>query len=435
MNSSQMGSSSYLAERAGGRPRVLVLSRAYPNNVLSYLGLWVHRLVRQLTAHCDLKVIAPVPFAPPIPGASEYTRFRRIIRHADDGDVETWHPRLLVGPGRSLYASEALAYYLAARGTADRLRRSFPFDLIHAHFSYPDGVAGALLARHYGVPLIITEHAPWRPNWMDRSRIVRTQAVWAVRRSTFVIAVSTSVRTTIAEFTGSTAGIRVIPIGVDGSLFTSASNGSAARAKQLLFVGYLNFNKGVDILLRALKQLRHRHPDLRAVFVGGSTYRHTRLQAEQLQRLATELNLGAMVTFTGTQPTDIVARYMRESALLVLPSHAESFGAVLIEALACGTPVVSTHCGGPDDIVTDAVGKLVAPGDEDALAAAIEHVLAHRADYPADRLRRYALDRFAWERVAEQTASLYAEALGRCATGEGRYVPAAPRTVTIATEA
>lgn len=411
MNTSHIGSSPHLAERARGRLRVLVLSRAYPNNVLTYLGLWVQRLVRQLALGCDVKVIAPVPYAPPVPGPREYTRFRDIVHRADDGPIETWHPRFLVGPGRSLYASEAAMYYLAARPVADRLRRAFPFDVIHAHFSYPDGVVGALLARRYDVPLIITEHAPWRPNWMDRSHIVRRQAVWAARQTTFLIAVSTSVRTTIAEFTGTTERIRVIPIGVDGALFTSTGNGSSRRADQILYVGYLNYNKGVDVLLRAMTQLTKRQPDLRLVLVGGSTYRNTRIQEEQLRRLATDLGLDSVVTFAGTKPADEVARYMRESALLVLPSHAESFGAVLVEALACGTPVVSTHCGGPEDIVTDATGKLVTPGDAEALSAAIQQVLEHRAAYAPEALREYALEHFAWPRVAERTVDLYQEAV------------------------
>jgi glycosyltransferase involved in cell wall biosynthesis len=102
---------------------------------------------------------------------------------------------------------------------------------------------------------------------------------------------------------------------------------------------------------------------------------------------------------------------MRKSALLVLPSRAESFGAVLVEALACGTPVVATRCGGPEDIVSDEVGTLVPPEDENALAEGIGRILQRRGMYNPERLRTYALERFSWERVANDTVNVYQQAL------------------------
>jgi glycosyltransferase involved in cell wall biosynthesis len=107
---------------------------------------------------------------------------------------------------------------------------------------------------------------------------------------------------------------------------------------------------------------------------------------------------------------------MRRSAVLVLPSRAEAFGAVLVEALACGTPVVATRCGGPEDVVNEQVGHLVPSDDEEALAGAIEDVLAHRDRYDPDQLRAYALENFSWEMIARRTFDLYEAAM----SGEGR---------------
>jgi glycosyltransferase involved in cell wall biosynthesis len=98
---------------------------------------------------------------------------------------------------------------------------------------------------------------------------------------------------------------------------------------------------------------------------------------------------------------------MATSAVLVLPSMLESFGAVLIEALACGTPVVSTRCGGPEDIVVDEVGRLVPVGDALALSRAVEDVLEDPHRYPVERLRHYALSHFSWDIVAERILSVY----------------------------
>jgi len=390
--------------------KVLTLSRNYPNNVTELLGLWVARLVQHVAALCEVQVVAPVPYCPPLPGLPEYTRFRRIAAQRQEGNVTVYHPRFLVGPGYSFYNVEALMYYLGVRSAVDRLRRDFPFAVIHAHLSYPDGVVGMWLGQRYGVPVVVTEHACWRP-WMDRYAFVRRQAVRAAQQIAFHIAVSTYVRTTIVHFTGAPDRVRVIPIGVDGSVFSPALKESELHSRQILYVGVINHNKGVEVLLKAMQQLRQRQPDVRLVLVGGNFYPNTRRQRERLQKMAEDLGLGDRVSFIGPKPPEEVARYMRESTLLVLPSRRESFGAVLVEALACGTPVLATRCGGPEDIVSNEVGVLVPPEDENALAEGIEHILQHRRTYDAARLRRYALQQFSWDRVANDTANLYREAL------------------------
>ena len=106
---------------------------------------------------------------------------------------------------------------------------------------------------------------------------------------------------------------------------------------------------------------------------------------------------------------DEVARLMAESAVVVLPSRAESFGAVLVEALACGTPVVATRCGGPEDIVTPEDGELVPVGDADALADAVATVLRDTGRFRPEELRERALERFGWPTVVRRTTAVYGE--------------------------
>jgi len=395
--------------------KVLVLSRNYPNNVTPYLGLWVDGLVHHLREFCEVRVMAPVPYCPPLPGFVEHTCFRPVLSRRDVNGVEVWHPRFLTGPGYSLHSVEAGLYYRGVRRQVEQLRREFPFDLLHAHFSYPDGVVAARLGRHYRVPVLITEHAPWLP-WMERYPRVRRQAVWASGESALLIAGSRYVRDTILHFTGEAERVRVIPIGVDGSVFTPPLEGGR-DPDQVLYVGRIHFVKGVDVLLRAMRRLIHRRPKTRLVLVGGSFFRDHRLQEGRLRRLAGDLGLEGHVTFVGMRSQREVAGYMRESALLVLPSRAESFGAVLVEALACGTPVVATRCGGPEDIVTEEVGALVPAEDPEALARGIEGILENRERYHPMRLRTYALERFAWERVVRRTLDVYGEVLERWRRG------------------
>lgn len=401
-------------------PRILVLTRSYPNDILPTLGLWIERPTELLAETCRVRVVSPIPYCPPIPSVGplrQYARFRRIPHRDVRAGIEVVRPRFLAGPGRTLYAAEASACYFGIRATVDRIRETFPFDLIHAHFIYPEGAVAHRLSRRYGVPFILTEHAPWTERWFS-SRSVRRAALGAAEAAAALLPVSTWVRDTIVSYTGDSRAVEVVPVGVDETLFALGPR-DGRRRDQILFAGLINFNKGIDILVQAMAQLKARGGPGRLVLAGGSFYRNTRLQGEELRALATSLNLDDRVEFLGVRPPAEVAALMRESALVVLPSRAESFGAVLVEALSSGTPVVATRCGGPEDIVTDRVGVLVPPEDSGALADALESMLRDQDVYAPEALREHAVSHFSLRSVAERTRAQYLAVLDRPPAPDG----------------
>jgi glycosyltransferase involved in cell wall biosynthesis len=404
-----------------GSPRVLVLSRNYPNDVLPHLGLWVGRMVRFAADSCDMTVVSPVPYCPPLPFLPEnYARWRRVRRERRDGRVEVHHPRFIVPSGSRLQGLEAISYRAAVATLVRRLHAARPFDVIHAHFTFPDGWVAAQLGRRLGVPVIITEQAMWGP-WMDPDSLMRRQALWAARQCAFHVAISTALRASIVRHTGESPKLRVIPDGVDGAVFTLPAPGHRPAASQVLFVGNIRHVKGVDVLLRAVPLLAARRPDVRVVLVGESFFASYRADYERMRRLAADLGITERVEFAGGKTDEEVVRYMQDSAVLVLPSRRESLGMVLAEALACGTPVVATRAGGPEDIVTPDVGVLVPTEDPEALAAGIADVLDTRQRFDPVRLREHALERFGLEAVHRQVAALYAEAVR--SAGSGGYTP------------
>jgi len=395
------------------RLKVLCLSRNYPNNVLTLLGLWVQGLVRHTKSFCGIKVVSPVPYCPPLPGLkNDYKRFRTVDRSRWTDGVEVFHPRFVVPPGHQLHGIESFTYYAGVVSLIENLRRNFPFDLIHAHYSYPDGWVAAKLGKRFNVPVVITEQNPWKP-WMDDYALVRRQAVWAARQCMFHIAISETVRKEIAIFAGESERLRVIPDGVDSSVFTLPHDLSKPRKKQILFVGVIRPVKGVDVLLKTLRLLADKGRDERLVLVGENFYPAYRREYERMRQLASDLGLADRVNFVGKKPLNELVQLMQESAVLVLPSRKESLGVVLVEALACGTPVVATRCGGPEDIVTSRAGVLVRPDDPEALAAGIELVIDRREAYDPVSLREYALEKFSWTTIAKQHVDLYREAIAR----------------------
>lgn len=396
--------------------RVLMLSRSYPSAVFPNLGLWVERPTAFMNDRpgVDVTVVSPQPYCPPLPDVGalrQYSRFRNIVEREVWSGVPVVRPRYLAGPGRSTYALESRAYMLGIRKEVERLHSEAPIDVIHAHFIYPEGATARHLAARYGIPFVVSEHAPWTPEWFA-SKAVRQESLAAGRAASTVMAVSGYILSSITGWLGSDTPLTVVPEGVDGAMFRADAS-QPYEPDQILFVGWPNFNKGVDVLLDAMKLIHERGQPGRLQLVGGSYYRGTRLMEQQLKAYADSLMLGPRVAFVGPRSHAEVAQLMARAAVVVLPSRMEAFGTVLAEALACGTPVVATRCGGPEDFVTPAVGRLVPVGDPGALANALVAVLEERPRFDPQALRRYALERFGWSRIVDGWLDVYGMAVGR----------------------
>jgi len=143
---------------------------------------------------------------------------------------------------------------------------------------------------------------------------------------------------------------------------------------------------------------------------GGSFYRAYERDAAAVRDLVHALGVRDRVDFLGEVAPNDVAALMRRSALLVVPSRRETFSLVTAEALASGTPVVATRCGGPEEILTEETGQLTEVDDAAGLAIAIESTLNRSYDRAA--LRRYAVDRFGCGAAAERLGRLYERVTG-----------------------
>lgn len=388
---------------------VLVLSRNYPNRAFPHLGLWVSRQTAALAKSSRLTVLTPTPYCPPGPLPEAFRKFRGIEAVRMDGSVEVHHPRFLTGPGNTTYAFDALSQYASLQGRVAAIHRVAPVDLIHAHFTYPEGAAATMLGRRFGLPVVITEHNLLRP-WIDQLPAVRRQALRALSKAAAIVAVSRAVRLNMEAVARRSVPAHVLPIGVDPEAFPLKTR-VAGDSDNLLYVGWLNEIKGVDVLLRAMALLLQRRPHARLTLIGGSAYPQAQLRESSMHALAQELGIAQQVDFRGPKPAEEVARAMREADVFVLASRRESCGSVLLEALASGTPVVATRSGGPEDIVSEALGKIVPVDDPPALAAAIAQVLEQRSRYDPGCLRAHAVDNFSWDGLAARYLEIYREAV------------------------
>jgi glycosyltransferase involved in cell wall biosynthesis len=299
---------------------------------------------------------------------------------------------------------------------ANRLRGETP-SLLHAHFGL-DGVEARPLARALDLPMVVTLHGYdinitrefWeRGGWGRRFRDYprRLLALAAAPRVRF-IAVSQAIRRRAIAFGVPAEAIDVRHIGVDLRRFAPSGRPVAERAHNVLFVGRLVEKKGCAHLVRAMAAVRSHAPAARLTIIGDGDERVA------LQTLAAAL--GVQATFLGAQPTAAVARELEQARVLCLPSvaaangDAEGFGQVLLEAQACGVPVVTSARGGAEEGICDGVtGFAFAEGDERALADQLTRILVDDdlATAMSAEATRFVARRFDLDRCTEALEMLY----------------------------
>jgi glycosyltransferase involved in cell wall biosynthesis len=277
-------------------------------------------------------------------------------------------------------------------------------DIIAAQSAAWAGQGAWIAKRRWGLPYVITE-----VNTGFGTGSVRGWQAAVCRRAfanaEAVIAISENLRTRLMQL-GGARHIEVIPCTVDESYWTPPPRPRPRAPFTFYAQAHLTPRKGFDILIRAFARKFRGDTSVRLVIGGGGddAIRH------DLEALAQSAGVHPQVSFLGAIPRDAVREAMWAADCFVLPSRAENFGVVLIEALSTSLPVISTRCGGPEDIVNDKVGILLAPGDEQGLAHALSTIRSTPA-YDPTATRVYATARYGYATVGAQLRDLYRKLL------------------------
>jgi glycosyltransferase involved in cell wall biosynthesis len=325
---------------------------------------------------------------------------QRETRH----DIDVLHPRYALPPKVGMTVAPLLLA-LGARAALRRVRdEGFDFDVIDAHYCYPDGVAAALLSKWFERPLTITARGS-DINLIARFPLPRRLMRWAAQQASACIGVSAALVEAMRD--AGLPGDRLLTLrnGVDLSRFrpldpATARTGLGLQGSPLLLsVGNLIPLKGHELCISALALLRRDHPQARLVIVGAGPER------ERLRAQAAGLRVGDAVLLAGTVSHEALANWYSAADLLLLASSREGWPNVLLEAMACGTPALATRVGGTREIITcPAAGLLLAERSAEAIAAAVTMALARPPDRAAVRLHA---EQFGWEPTSRAQIDLF----------------------------
>lgn len=399
---------------------ILTFTSLWPNAEQPDFGVFVkHRVAAMAKLDgVNVRVVAPVAYFPEAVTRSlslavlnrlpaHWRRMARVPEKELIAGIETFHPRYLVTPkiGMSFYGG------WMARGAEEtmlRLHRERRIDLIDAHYTYPDGYAATLLGRRLNIPVFITARGT-DINLFSRMPLIRPKIVKALNRATGIIAVSQALKRRMIELGIAAGKIAVIPNGVNRETFSPRNRQEARRNLGLnpedqiiLTVGALAQVKGIDRLIRALALLTRNESErpIKLFIIGEGSERFA------LEAQIANLKLQNRIFLFGAKPQVELPDWYSAADLFCLSSHREGCPNVVIEALACGLPVVAADVGGIGELVEPDCGRLLMTPSPENFAAEIKISLATNWDKPKIAERSGARS---WADVAQEVMRYFAK--------------------------
>ncbi len=389
--------------------RVLGLSNLFPSAAMPRHGIFLQHRLAHLNAldDVDVRMVAPVPWFPfAHPRFGQYAAFARVPREETRAGIATLYPRHLVIPKFGM----ALTPALMARALLPLLRRiragGFDFDVIDSYYMFPDGVAAMALGAALDRPVLMTAFGT-DVNLVPRFAGPRRQLVRAANQAAGITAVCQALADELLRIGVLGERLRVVLHGVDLELFRPPADRAGLRARlgfdgpTLLAVGHMIPRKGFHLAIEALARLE----GTRLVIAGDGP------QQGELRALADRFGVADRVRMLGHVEQSRLPELFGAADALLLASDREGIANVLMEAMACGTPVAATPIwGSPEIVCVPEAGLLLTERSVDAIVDGVRTLLAAPPDRGATR--RYA-ERFSWAETARQHRALIGEVLGR----------------------
>jgi glycosyltransferase involved in cell wall biosynthesis len=387
--------------------KLLTFSTLFPNVVKPNHGIFVETRLRYLLASgkVESKVVAPVPWFPSTNEFfGDYAAFARVPRAEVRHGIEVTHPRYLVLPKVGMTTTPWTLAQAAKPEIGRILDEGYDFDAIDAHYFYPDGVAAVKLGKYFNKPVVVTARGT-DINLIPQFRLPRKMLRWAADNAHGMVTVCEALRGELIGLGADPAKVVTLRNGVDLQRFQPDDRQAARDALgvtgfTLVSVGALDPRKAHDLTIGALALL----PGVNLMIAGSGPER------KRLEALAAQLGVDGRVRFLGPVAQTELKKYYNAADAMVLASSREGWANVLLESMACGTPVVASNVWGtPEVVAAPEAGVLMGERTAQGVADAVNHLRAHYPDHAATR--RYA-ENFSWDATTDGQLELFGKIIG-----------------------
>jgi glycosyltransferase involved in cell wall biosynthesis len=380
--------------------KILTFTTLFPNQKRPDFGIFVYQRTSHLAARDGtyVKVIAPVPYFPSWVRSKRWGVYAQIASYERIGDLDVYHPHYPLVPGLFM-PLHGILMFIGSFLTAYRLHRQFRFDCIDAHYVYPDGFAAILLGKVLGLPVIISARGT-DINLFTSFHTIRPLISWSLRRAAGIIAVAGALKKSMVSLQVPEESICIIPNGIDTARFHRHDRSTSRKtlripddANVVISVGSLTESKNHSLLVSAFAEVLNNYPKCRLYIIGEGSLRRALENLIRTERLENEIIL------VGSQSNEQLPLWFSAADVSCLTSCREGWPNVLVESIACGTPVVATRVGGiPEILWSPGLGILVEQTKE-SVAAGLKQAFVTRWDRRA--LEHGARER-GWDKVAEE---------------------------------
>jgi teichuronic acid biosynthesis glycosyltransferase TuaC len=391
--------------------RILTYTNLFPNHRQENLGVFIENRMRAFAertgAHLD--VVAPIPYFPKLPWSTRWSTFSQIESEEERRGIRIYHPQYLVVPKVGM-TRHGQSMYWASYKLINRLHRANKYHLIDAHWIYPDGWAAIKIAKRLKIPVVLSARGNDINEYIEFPKI-RPLIRWCLENCDHIISVCQALKDLMTPLGIPDSKITVVGNGVDIQSFYPVEREEARRKlelpsgrRMLLSVGLLEPRKGHHILIEALHLLQKQGTDLPCLYIIGTGLFH-----DKLEKLIHKFKLDDDVKLVGELPNRDLKFWYSAADVLCLASDREGWPNVLLEALACGTPVVASRVFGiPEIIRSKDVGSVVEQRTPEAFACHIMKTLTQSWD--ASKIVAFA-QQHTWDKTAQAVQKVFASVL------------------------
>ncbi len=379
---------------------IVTITTLYPNEKQFRHGIFIETRLRHLvaTGEINARVIAPVPWFP-----FKSKRFKHYAVYADvpvfekRHNIEIYHPRYLVIPKIGMLLTPFFMAFTLYK-QIKCLQKQQAIDLIDAHYFYPDGVAVALVNKLLKLPFVISARGT-DINLIPEYPLPRKMILWAAEQAATSVTVCKALKDSMIDMGAEAKKIHVYRNGVDLELFCLLNKQQCRekyqlKQKTLVSVGHLIERKGHHLIIEAMCVL----PDYQLLIVGGGE------QEIALKKLVQQLSLTHQVIFLGEQPQSALPEIYNAADAMILASSREGWANVLLESMACGTPVVATNIWGTPEVVQNSDAGILVERSADMIAEGVKRLFKQ---YPKRVATRQYAEQFSWESTTQGLLALF----------------------------
>lgn len=389
--------------------KLLTISTLFPNSIDPKHGVFVETRLKHLKKHypdVDITVVAPVPWFPFTSDVfGQYGVYAKVPKHEARNGFMVYHPRFLVVPKLGMTLTPKTLAYSLEKQIQRLIAQGHHFDAIDGHYFYPDGVAIEQVAKKFNLPFTVTARGT-DINLIPQYELPKRQIQQVLQNSDHNMAVCEALRQEMLNLGAEPEKVSTLRNGVDLELFTFSDEQRqiALRAKLdlpqdkpiIISVGWLIERKGHHFVIEALAKV----PNAVLLIAGNGP------EEQKLKQRVNKLRLNDRVTFLGQQPQSTLCEYYGAANALVLASSREGWANVLLEAMACGTPVVATKIWGSPEVVRHPHAGQLVERNAEQIAQAITQLI----NKPFSRLetRQYA-ELFDWQSTSDKQYQVFSE--------------------------